>query len=209
MRYALIDESGRLYDPRDRILVFAVLVTRTLVSLDKIISKARSRIPRKGKRRKEKLAEIKFSQAGDRTRQFVLQEIARQKIKIYILLVDKEGRKIKDNPQNYAVLISESLKKVLAENSKLEHVLIDRHFTFITQREQFNSRLQESSKREVFIEHVDSQQNPIISLADFVAGAVRYAAVRGENKFRKIIDKLIEDEKLTTWRELKQKAVSL
>lgn len=209
MRYALIDESGRLYDPRDKILVFAVLVARTLVGLDKIIPKARSKIPRKGRRKRERLAEIKFSLAGDKTRKLVLEEIAKRKIKIYILVVDKERRKIKDNPRNYALLVSESLRKALGENLRLEHVLIDRHFTFVTQREKFNNLLQEDFKREIFIDHLDSQQNPVISLADFVAGAIRHAYVHNDDQFRKIIDRMIKGEKSVTWRELKQKAVNL
>lgn len=208
-RYALIDESGRLYDSRDRILVFAVLTTKTLVGLDKIIPKVRNKIPRKGKRRREKLAEMKFSLAGDRTRRLVLEEIAKQRIMIYVLVIDKQGRKIKDNPKNYALLVFKNLEKALNENLKLEHILIDRHFTFVTQRERFNNLLQASFKREVFIEHLDSQQNSIISLADFVAGSVRRGYVHNDNKFRRLIDKMIKEEKLVTWRELKQKAANL
>ncbi len=72
MRYALIDEGGRLYDPRDRILVISAVVSPTLVGLDKIVNKARERIPVKGKRRRERLSEIKFSLCGDKTREYVL-----------------------------------------------------------------------------------------------------------------------------------------
>ncbi|PIS14034.1 hypothetical protein COT65_00985 [Candidatus Shapirobacteria bacterium CG09_land_8_20_14_0_10_47_13] len=209
MRYALIDESGRLYDPKDRILVFTVLATESLVGLDKIIVKAREKISPKGKHKKEKLAEIKFSLTGDKTRQFVLKEIVKRRIKIYALVVDKEGRKIKDDPVNYAVLIFESLKKALSENPKLEHILIDRHFTFITQREKFNNSLRKNLKRQIFIEHLDSQQNPVISLADFIAGAIRYSHVNGDNRFKDIINKAIKKENLASWRKLKQKAASL
>lgn len=206
MRYALIDESGRLYDPKDRTLVLAVLATKTLLGVDRIIPKIRNKIPYKGKRRKERLAEIKFSLAGDRTRQIVLEAIAKQKVKIYLLVVDKRGRKIKDNPENYALLLAEALRRPLNEDPQLEHILIDRHFTYVTQREKFNSLLQKRLDRTIFIEHLDSQQNSVISLADFIAGAVRHACMRGDGRFKKIIDNLIVDEKLITWQQLKQKS---
>lgn len=58
-------------------------------------------------------------------------------------------------------------------------------------------------KREVFVEHLDSLQNPVISLADFVAGAVRYYYTRGDNRFRKIIEGKIFKEKTLSWKQLK------
>lgn len=203
MRYALIDESGRLYDPEDRILVFTALAVKSLTGLDKIVSKARDRIPRKGKEKKKRFSEIKFSLAGDNTRQFILKEIARQKLKIYLLVINKEGRKIKDNPENYALLINNLLKKIIEENPKFEHILIDRHFTFITQRERFNDFVQKRFKRPLFIEHLDSLQNPIITLADFIAGAVRFAYFKKNNQFKDLIRDSISDEKVLSWRELK------
>lgn len=209
MRYVLIDESGRLHDPHDQILVFAAVVTRTLISLDTIISKARGRIPTKGKRKRERLSEIKFSLVGDRTRQLVLKEIAKRDMRVYILVVDKQGRSIKDTPENYALLVARLLKKVLRDNPKLEHILIDRHYTFITQREEFNTLLQEISRRTLFIEHLDSLQNPVISLPDFVAGALRSACVREELQWKKQIEHMILEEDFKTWRELKQKAAFL
>ncbi|OGY25968.1 MAG: hypothetical protein A2Z24_02515 [Candidatus Woykebacteria bacterium RBG_16_44_10] len=211
MHFALIDESGRLADPKDRILVIAALVTRSLVGLDKIIPEARRKIPAKGKRRKElKLAEIKFSTTGDRTRERVLKLISSARVKVFILIIDKEGRKILDNPQNYAKLISKVLERAVKKFRDLGHVLIDRHFTYITQREKFNEILQKSLKRKLFIEHLDSQQNTIISLADFVAGAARFAAISKSSEFKKFIEGLIVSEERLTWRELaKQKGKSL
>lgn len=133
MRYALTDESGRLYDPNERILVFSTIVTNNLSDLEKIVIRARERIPKKGKRRKERLSEIKFSLTGDNTRLYVLKELAKQKVKIYNLVVHKSGRKIHDDPANYALLMSEVLKTSLSDHPKLTHILIDRHFTYITQ----------------------------------------------------------------------------
>lgn len=203
MQYALIDESGRLYDQNDRILVFTAIVAENLSALEKIVIRARERIPRKGKRKKERLSEIKFSLTGDKTRFYILNELAKQKIAIYVLVVDKQGRKIADDPLNYALLIEEVLKKPLTDYPNLAHILIDRHFTFITQRERFNRYLQNKISQRLFIEHVDSLQNPVITLADFVAGAVRMTYTKGIEQFKKCFEELVKEEETKTWRQIK------
>lgn len=147
--------------------------------------------------------EIKFSLAGDNTRLFILKELAKYQIRIYALIIDKQGRKIKDDPENYAFLIEEILKIAIRDNPKLNHILIDKHFTFITQRERFNLHLQRRFGSKLFIEHVDSLQNPIITLADFVAGAIRVAYVKQNFQFKDSIKNLIEKEEVTTWKKIK------
>ncbi len=206
MRYVLIDESGRLADPNDKILIFSALVTKTLIDLDKIIPKVRRKIPPKGKYKKEKsLAEIKFQTTGERTRLKVLEAIKEKKLRIFLLIVNKEGRKIADNPKNYSLLVGTLLKFVIKKYSKINHIIIDRHFTWIKQREDFNNLLQKKLNKELFIEHLDSQQNTIVSLPDFIAGGVRKSYTKKEIKYKQIIEKLIEKEIKTTWRIIRSK----
>jgi len=205
MHYALIDESGRLADPADKIIVFVSLVTKSLVNLDKIIPQIKKKLPKKGKRGKEKtLAEIKFSKTGEKTRLRTLQIIAQKDFKIFILVIDKEGRKIVDNPVNYAHLITTLLKPAIKKFPDLTHIIIDRHFTYILHREKFNDLVQKILKKKLFIEHLDSQQNTIVSLPDFVAGSIAEAYNKKNLKYKKIIKKLINVEKKTTWRKLAQ-----
>ena len=205
MRYALIDESGRLYDPNDRILVFSTIVVDSLNPLEKIIIRARERMPTKGKRRKERLSEIKFSLTGDNTRLFVLKELVKKNVKIYNLIIDKAGRKIRDDPINYAFLIGQALKTPLSHHSQLTHVLIDRHFTFVTQREACNVQIQQKFGNNLFVEHVDSLQNPVITLADFVAGAVRMAYTKHDIRFTQCIENAIKEERTIVWKEIKKR----
>jgi len=200
MRFAIIDESGRLADPSGRFLVFAAVVVDSLVNLDKIIPSVRKRLPKK-----IKLAEIKFSTTGDKTKVRVLDEIHRRKLKVFILVINKEGRKIKDNPENYSLLVATLLKKILAKYSTVSHIIIDRHFTWVTQREKFNDLVQKKLAKSLFIEHLDSQQNTIVSLPDFIAGAVRLGYSKNEPTYARRIDNLIEGQVITTWREIKRK----
>lgn len=202
MRFAIVDESGRLYDSNDRFLVFAAVVVDSLVNLDKIIPAIKKRLPRK-----KKLAEIKFSTTGEKTKLKVFNEINKRQLKLFLLVIDKEGRKIVDSPENYSLLISALLKKVFAKYPTVAHIIIDRHFTWVTQREKFNVLVQKQLSKQLFIEHLDSQQNTIISLPDFIAGAERVVHSKNEQKYVEIINKQIENRLVTTWKKLKRKKV--
>ena len=206
MQYTVIDESGRFGDPESKILVLAAVAANSLIGLDRIIPKVKTRLPVKGKRRKERtLAEIKFSTTGDKTRKAVLDAIVREKIEIFLIVIVTEGRKIVDNPENYALLVTQLLSMVKKKNIELKHVIIDRHFSWIHQREKFNQLVQKKLKMDLFIEHLDSQQNTVISLADFVAGGVREDYVKGKNQWEGIIRHKIISKKEISWRKLKQK----
>ena len=200
MRFAIIDESGRLYDPNDRFLIFAAVVVDSLVNLDKIIPAIKKVLPRK-----KKLAEMKFSTTGEKTKIKVLNAIKERRLKLFVLVVDKQGRKIVDSPENYSLLISTLLKKIFIKYPTVTHIIIDRHFTWVTQRERFNDFVQKELKKQLFIEHLDSQQNTIISLPDFIAGAQRVAHSKNEPKYVEIVDKQVEGRVVTTWKELKRK----
>lgn len=207
MHYVIIDESGRFADPKTKVIVFAGISTNTLIGLDKIIPKARKKIPSKGTRKKElKLAEIKFSKTGDKTKTTVFKEISKLGIEIFIIVIETRGRKVADNPENYAFLVSKLLSKVLRVNPGLKHVIIDKHFTWVRQRELFNDLVQRRLRKKLFIEHLDSQQNTIVSLADFVAGGIREYYQKNEERWSSIIKDRIVYERKVAWKELaKQK----
>lgn len=207
MHYVIIDESGRFADPKTQVIVFAGISINSLIGLDKIIPKVRKKIPLKGTRKKEfKLAEIKFSTTGDKTRKTVLEGVNKLDIEIYLLLIEPQGRKVKDNPENYATLVAKLLSQILKKNPKLKHVIIDRHFTWIRQRELFNELIQKKLGKQLFIEHLDSQQNTVVSLADFVAGGIREYHTKGEQRWRNVYKNKIVYEKKVTWKDLvKQK----
>lgn len=205
MQYAIIDESGRFGDPKSRIIVFSVVAANSLVGLDKVIPAVKKKLPLKGPRKKERtLAEIKFSKTGDKTRKAVLGSIARKNLEIFLLIVETEGRKVKDNPENYSLLVSRILATVKRRNSQLKHVVIDRHFTWIYQREKFNEFVQQRPRKRLFIEHLDSQQNTIVSLPDFVAGGIRENYTKEVKEWRRIIRRKIVYERKVSWKDLRK-----
>ncbi len=205
MNYALIDESGRLSDPRDPVFVLAMIVAFELPSLARIIPSARRGIPSKGKSKKERsLAEIKFSVVGDGTKERVLLRLSKAPVEIYALIITKEGRSIADTPEHMALLAARLVRYVRDPSVRPTHLLIDRHFTSVSQRAAFDTCLEASLKRPVFIEHLDSQQHSIMCLPDFVAGAVRVAVARGDTRWYDILKERIAGEEYVSWRRLRQ-----
>ncbi len=85
------------------------------------------------------------------------------------------------------------------------HILIDRHFTYITQRERFNLYIHKELGNKLYIEHVDSLQNPVITLADFVAGAIRIAHTKRNFLFRECMKDLFVEERMVIWKEIKKR----
>lgn len=166
-----IDESGTLPDISDRYIVLAALVASNPQGLEKILPKFRKKIPSKGSRKKEKqVREFKFHYVGDITRRRVLEEIISKNIKIYILVINKMGRKIKDNPENYEKLVK-SLVTTLIKKENPKEIYIDKHFGSKNDSEKLQSFLG-SINDQVKFKQVDSVADPRIDLADFITGAV-------------------------------------
>lgn len=205
MPYVLIDESGRLPDPRDRFVVIAAVVVETLTAIEKAFLKVRRKIPRKGKRRKERHLELKYSLMGEQTRQQVLKTLETIDFYSYVLVVDKQGRKIRDTPENYGLLISETLRSLRRTffNINIEHILIDRHFTSIHQQQKVNAVIEKRLNKMLFVQHIDSSQNPVIAVADFIAGTVRESQFRKTRGSNSGISKKIVNVRNVSWRELK------
>lgn len=204
MNYALIDESGRLSDPRDPVFVLAMIVSGELPALAKIIPAARRSIPPKGKTKIERwLAEIKFSQGGDGTKERVLTRLGKSPISIYATVVAKEGRSIADTPDNLVFLTSRLVRYIRKSSGQPTHLLIDRHFTSVSQRAIFDTQLGMALGYPVFIEHLDSQQHSVICLADFVAGAIREAVAHENTRWYDVLGDRIAGEERTSWRKLR------
>lgn len=198
---AYIDESGNLPDPGDRYVAFAAIVTSNPRRLRRVVKQ----LSHKGKKvrlRRQSGHEIKWWNAFDSTRKKVLDLLAGQDAHIFWLVVDKEGQGVPDTPENYGLMFCELMQECLAYYPDLE-MLADVHFNTRAQRDAFDrfvlSRLGLSK-----LAHVDSQQDGIIQLADFVAGAVR-CQFEGRSEFVDLIERRIVAGKVVKWRQLAKK----
>jgi len=199
---AYTDESGNLPDPNDRYVAFAAIVTSNPRGLRRVVRKA-SRKGKKVRLRRRGGREVKWWNAYDSTRKRVLDLLARQDAHIFWLVVDKEGQAIPDTPENYGLMFCELIQECLAYYPDLE-IIVDVHFSTRVQRDAFDwfvlSRLGPVHKPT----HINSQQDGIIQLADFVAGAVR-CQFEGRSEFVDLIERRIVAGKMLKWRQLEKK----
>lgn len=97
--YVLLDESGTLPDPRDKYIVVGAIglsdIKKGIGVLKNITSSLR--------KKEAKITELKFYYAGERTRRKVLSGIVLEEFEIFVLIVDKQRRKIADTPENFAL----------------------------------------------------------------------------------------------------------
>lgn len=162
-----------------------------------------SRILKSLRQRKIKIKEVKFYYAGEQTKRQVLSGIISAGFEVFVIAIDKKGRKIADTPENFALLVRELINEIeLWRPKTVLKIIIDRHFHKRSDEKRFNEFL-----RGYIIQHIDSQQNFIINLADFAAGAALAKHNKNNLEFYDIIKDGISFEKIISWPELKKKSL--
>lgn len=196
-----IDESGTLPDKDDKYIVISALIVSNPRGLEKILSKFRKKTPLKGSRKKERQTkEFKFHYVGDITRKKVLAEIASKDIKIFLLVVDKMGRKILDTPENYGKLIK-YLIQIILKQEKPKEIFLDKHFGNKNDSKKLQLILESINDLVKFLQ-VDSISDTRIDLADFIAGAVLKKYRTKDKVFYQIISSKIICETVIEWNKL-------
>ena len=126
-----------------------------------------------------------------------LHALAQKEIQIFWVAVEKQGQRIDDTPENYSLLVGELLKECLAYHPEVK-VFVDAHFNTPLQRDQFDHLLSESCQLPEPPVHLDSQQDAVIQLADFVAGAILYQ-LTGKGDFASLITEKVVVGKIVKW----------
>lgn len=177
--YASLDEAGRL-PGATRYFVVAILVTRDPVSLRKIIRRVRLKMGKAEARKRRNIPELKWRDAGQRTRERVLETLARADVEVFLFVLDKEGRKVTDTPGNYARIVGELLRLCVPRYGRLA-LIVDKHFALAWQRSLFDEAIRDllGVGENLMITHVDSETDPFVQLADFVAGSTYDKYARG------------------------------
>lgn len=198
-----IDESGTLPDPKDRFIVICGVVVKQIKEAENIFSRVLSSL----RSSKTFLKEIKFYHAGRKTKRRFLSGLVSANFEIFILAVNKKGRKIADSPENYGLLVVDIMNEVSLWY-KLERIsfVLDKHFYKKTDQDEFHNFLKNNieNKLEYTIEHMDSKKNYLVNIADMVAGAVLRRYNREDSEFYNIIRENIIVEKMISWPEIKK-----
>jgi len=201
-----IDESGTLPDPKDKFIVICGVGVRQTKEAKNIISRILSSL----RQRKIRIKEIKFYHAGQNTKRQFLSGIVSANFDIFALVVNKKGRKIADNPANFALLVADLVNEInLWYKPEKVDLIIDRHFHRKNDQSKFDKFLSRgingSSKYQ--IKHVDSQQNHSVNTADMAAGAILWKYTEKDSQFYHLIKDNIVVEKIISWPEIKRKNI--
>jgi len=210
--YGFLDESPSLHDKTFFFCVDIVSTTKkTNKKLQKILKKARKRIVKK---KLKSVSELKFYHSNEKTRFFILSELAKQDVEIVVLIIDKQKRRIKDTPSNYGIVVGAAVAELLSIHPALS-LTVDKKYTSKNQQKEFQQASQETINKLVikrasvfFNPPVDSQKESVVQLADFVAGAFHFKYNRQDDHYAKIIKNKIKIEKVMKWTELKKRIVN-
>ena len=211
--YGFLDESPTLSDTS---LFFCVDIIstndKTNKRLQNIIRRARKRIVKK---KLKSTKELKFHNSNERTRVFVLSEIAKENVVIIAIAIDKEGRRIKDTPQNYGIVVGSAIAET-ASLFPLLNLTVDKKFTASEQEQQYIVEVQKTAQLLVpkrgslnlsFNPPVDSKAESNVQLADFIAGALNMKYNNSDTHYVEIIKTKIKIEKTLLWTEIKKRIV--
>lgn len=198
--YVYVDESGTLPDPKDKVIVIAAVGTLSPGQLGNVFKEIA-----KSKNQKRPGGEIKFYTAGEKTKRAFFDKVAKQQIEIFIMVVDKRGRKIPDSPGNYAILCWLLISEILNFYSGDVEIIFDRHFTSATQLREFNQALTSMLGKPIRIKHLNSQTNKIINFSDMIAGAVLAKETNKNSSYFTAIEGKIITALRVNWPEAKRR----
>jgi len=122
-----LDESGAL-TATTPLFTMAAVVTLHPERLRRLVSRAATSSGRHLKHRRTATGEFKWSNASQRMRSAVLSRLALADVELFALTVHKEGRRIEDSPENYAILVCELLSLCWDKFPNVA-LSLDRHFT--------------------------------------------------------------------------------
>lgn len=197
---AYIDESGNLADNKP-FFITAVVCLKDERIPSRIIKRLRRVL---GKRKGKVGKEIKFNNSSERIKNYFLKRFIAENIYCVVLTIDKEKKKIIDNPKNYAKILVRILK-IGTKIYNWEKIIIDRKFDKLTDQEILNKEISLSGINSEAIEFVDSEINDGVKIADFVAGF--YGQFYNSNKLLpKELSSNVSEERIS-WSMITQKTV--
>ena len=197
------DESGGLANPHDRFAVVAAIGTPDPRKLDRVAKNTRNWLRQRGKPHHQ-IDELHFYNAREETRRRLLALLAGEiEVEIYLGVLEKPQKIIANSPENYARTLWPVLKIILARNPNTVFAF-DKRFSKVSEREQVLQILESWAGRTLRFEQLNSQQNPRIQIADFVAGAALAKYQREEDSYLALVEELIVEEFWLEWDEMKK-----
>jgi hypothetical protein len=133
----------------------------------------------------------------------VLSALAREKVEIFAFNVYKGAQRIPHTSENYGLALGGLLTMCLSQDEAAE-LVIDMPFSNAEDRAALTSFIQDQLGLAVTPQYVDSQVNPYVQLADFVAGAMRTYHTGRSRVFQQFVHDRIVGDQMILWRDLKR-----
>lgn len=199
-----IDESGTLPDPKDKFIILAAIAVTDKNPLLQVAKKTRQKI--QYLKKDKNIGEIKFYRAGEKTKRIYLQELSKQPIEIFVLIIEKPNQMIADNPAIFAAISGILLKKCFSKyGDKIKKIVFDKHFHREIDQVRFDEGLEHFLNRKLNIVHANSVNNPEIIAPDMVAGSLLRQYSKGDRQFSSLIKNKIINIQKYQWKELNKK----
>ncbi len=210
--FGFLDESPSLSDDTFFFCVDIVSTSEKInKNLQKILKNARHKIVKK---KLKQLSELKFYNSDEKTKMYILSQIAKCDVEIVVLILDKDRRKIIDTPENYGIVVGVAIVEFLKLHSSLS-LTIDKKFTNLNQQNDFLqncqnviNKLSPKGKNVFFNPPIDSRKESNVQLADFVAGAFNAKYNKQEARYWEVIKNIIKIEKVVKWTEIKKRIMN-
>src|ERR1039458_4462999 len=105
-----VDESGTLPDPKDKFIILCAVTVREAKEAENVVNRVLASL--RQTRDSLKLKELKYYHSRDVVKRLFLASIVAAGLEIFVLVVDKKGRGINDNPENFAALHFELINEI-------------------------------------------------------------------------------------------------
>lgn len=202
MIYGYLDESANLSDENFFFCVGIVFGDKKVErDFEHIIKKTRNNLKIY---KKKFVSELKFNNSSDKLKKYIFNKIDKLNIKIVAVLVNKEGRAVKDSVDNYSLTIIQTVKE-LKDKTNLS-LILDKKYTNFSQNMMLLSKLKKGQPSVLF-STADSQNNYGLQIADFVVGAVNYKYNRKDGSYYDIIKNKFVSEKVIKWTKIKKEDI--
>ena len=137
----------------------------------------------------------------------MLTELAGQEaVEVAVTVVDKVGRQVPDTPEHYGMVVGQAAMDYLRRRPRFD-LTVDKRYTNPKSETRFRHtvlRIASTVANATFrLTTLQSEREPLLQLADFVAGAFQRKYNSGDTRFADLIVGRVVSEKVYEWPTLK------
>lgn len=203
MKYIFLDESGELgfHSESSKFFIITLLVCNedTTISLRRIIKKVRQKKLRK---KIKKISELKGNNSSDDIRNYILNHASKEPIEILTIVLEKS--KVYEYLQSKKNKLYNYMSNLILTECSLDDdnikIIVDRSYgKFLAgefNRYIKNNLISKNKACNITIEHIDSKNEGVLQVLDFISWAIFRKYEYKEQSFYDIVREQITTEKV-------------